>query len=186
MGLPALREQPRQSASHRPHLRVVRPQTSKTSGPKAKAKTRAKGRVAAHRAAHQTFVFFAVIVIVAAAFGAGRVWLSVQAAQASIDSGRLRSAIKSARYEGDMLEIQKSALATPSRIQSIAREQLRMAPATSVSYLRIDSRSAKPSPVDASPSVARSEPGVIDALVGMAATQARLLLVGDVGLTSSR
>lgn len=185
MGLPALKEQPRNGAGHRPHLRVVRPGAgAKKSNPK--PKSRPHTRAAAHRAAHQAFVFFAVIMVVAAAFGAGRVWLSVQAAQASMDSGKLRSAIKAARYEGDMLEIQKSALASPSRVQNIARGQLGMAPATSVTYMKIDSGAVKPAPPAAQPSVAAAEPGVLDAVVEIAAAQARLLLVGDVGLSSLR
>jgi cell division protein FtsL len=185
MGLPALREQPRAGAGHRPHLRVVSSSTgAKKSGPKAKSKP--KSRAAAHRAAHQAFVFFAVITVVAAGFGAGRVWLSVQAAQASIDSGKLRSAIKAASYEGDMLEIQKSALASPSRIQHIAVGQLGMAPATSVSYMRIDSGEAKAAPPATRSAVATTEPRMLDTLVEIAAAQARLLLVGDVGLSSLR
>lgn len=185
MGLPALREQPRTAADHRPHLRVVRPSAPKKKS-SSKSKSKASSRAAAHRGAHQAFVFFAVIMVVAAAFGAGRVWLSVQAAEASIDSGKLRSAIKAARYEGDMLEIQKSALATPSRIQNIARGQLGMAPATSVSYMRIDSRAVKPTHAPVQSAADASTPGVLDAVVEIAAAQARLLLVGDVGLSSLR
>jgi cell division protein FtsL len=185
MGLPALKEQPRTGAGHRPHLRVVRPSAAaKKAGPK--SKSRSNTRAAAHRAAHQAFVFFAVIMVVAAGFGAGRVWLSVQAAQASIDSGKLRSAIKAARYEGDMLEIQKSALASPSRVQNMARGQLGMAPATSVTYLRIDSGAVKAAAPVAQSAVAAAEPGVLDAVFEIAAAQARLLLVGDVGLSSLR
>ncbi len=62
--------------------------------------------------------------------GVGRVWLSVQATQASIDSTKLRQEIKSERYKGDLLEVQQSALATPSRILAIASGTMGMAPAT--------------------------------------------------------
>jgi cell division protein FtsL len=181
MGLPALKEQPRQAA-RRPHLRVVRPGTKKAKKPAGGAQ---RG-IAAHRAAHQAFVFFAVVVVVAAVFGVGRVWLSVQAAEASIDCGKLRSAIKTARYEGDMLEIQKSALATPSRVQAIAVGQLGMAPATSVSYLRIDSSKSPVAQKVEPPVTAAASPAILDTLIGIAAAQARMLLVGDVGLSSSR
>lgn len=182
MGLPALKDRPRQ-ADRRPHLRVVR-QPSKSA--KKKPSSGPQRRMAAHRAAHQAFVFFAAVVMVAAVFGVGRVWLSVQAAEASIDSGKLRSAIKDARYEGDMLEIQKSALATPSRIQGIAIGQLKMAPATSVSYLQIDSSKSSVVAEVAQPVTEAAEPAILDTLIGIAAAQARMLLVGDVGLSSSR
>jgi cell division protein FtsL len=181
MGLAARKDQPQQAA-RRPHLRVVRHQNKSAKKPASGAQR----RMAAHRAAHQAFVFFAAAVMVAAVFGVGRVWLSVQAAEASIDCGKLRSAIKAARYEGDMLEIQKSALATPSRIQGIAIGQLRMAPATSVSYLQIDS-SKSPIVAEVQQPVTQAErPAILDALIGIAAAQARMLLVGDVGLSSSR
>jgi cell division protein FtsL len=181
MGLPALKDQPRQAA-RRPHLRVVR-QPSKSAK---KPSSRSQSRMAAHRAAHQAFVFFAAVVMVAAVFGVGRVWLSVQAAEASIDCGKLRSDIKAARYEGDMLEIQKSALATPSRIQGIAIGQLRMAPATSVSYLEIDSSKSRVGTQIQQPVSQAAKPAILDTLIGIAAAQARMLLVGDVGLSSSR
>lgn len=181
MGLPALREQPRQTA-RRPHLRVVRQSNKSAKRPASGAQR----RVASHRAAHQAFVFFAAVVMVAAVFGAGRVWLSVQAAEASIDCGKLRSAIKTARYEGDMLEIQKSALATPSRIQGIAIGQLRMAPATSVSYLQIDSSKTPVAAEVEQPVTQATRPAILDTLIEIAAAQARMLLVGDVGLSSSR
>jgi cell division protein FtsL len=144
-------------------------------------------RQTAHGAAYQSFVFFAVIVGVVAVLGIGRVWLSVQAAEASIDCGKLRTAIKAARYEGDMLEIQSSALSSPSRVQAIAQGQLGMAPATSVSYLKIASAAGVPTaaaPPLQEAAVGRS--GMLDKLVGVAAAEARMLLVGDVGLASTR
>jgi len=121
--------------------------------------------------------------------GFGRVWLSVQAAQASIDSGKLRRDIKIEQYQGDMLEVQQSALATPSRIQAIAGGTMGMAPAASVSYLDLRGDSA-PNP---SATLASAKPVPSDGLSGtlakamdVAAGEARVLLVGDVGLSSSR
>lgn len=180
MGLAAVRQEPR-VALHRPHLRVVPAGASTPKGA-----VRPAARPKANASAYQSFVFFAVVVVVLAGLGAGRVWLSVQAAQASIDCGKLQTAIKAARYEGDMLEIQKSALSTPSRVQAIAVRQLGMAPAVSMSYLRIDSvKSPAVAESDtALPVQARSD--VLEQLVGIAAAQARMLLVGDVGLSSSR
>jgi cell division protein FtsL len=176
MGLPALKQEARPVA-RRPQLRVAKP------GEKAKPSAK-RAASSAHRASYQAFVFFAAVVAVVALLGVGRVWLSVQAAQASIDSGKLQSAIKAARYEGDTLEIQQSALATPSRIQGIACGQLGMAPATSVSYLKLgeDPHVVAEAPVTA-PGAAQP---VLDKVIGVVADQARLLLVGDVGLASTR
>lgn len=180
MGLPALKHEPR-AGQTRPHLRVVGP------GAKTPSRKPSISRGRAHVAAYQAFVFFAVLVGVVATLGAGRVWLSVQAAQASIDCGKLQTAIKTARYEGDMLEIQQSALSSPSRVQAIAQGQLGMAPATSVSYLRIDPETtAPPSVVDAPVESAAARSGVLDKMLGVAAAEARMMLVGDVGLASSR
>ena len=180
MGLPALKQEPR-VAIHRPHLRVVPPGAK---APKGSGKSSPRSR--AHSSAYQSFVFFAVIVVVLAGLGVGRVWLSVQAAQASIDCGKLQTAIKAARYEGDMLEIQESALATPSRVQAIAVRQLGMGPATSMSYLHIDSQTGVAVDQPATPMRSQARSDVLGQLMGVAAAQARMLLVGDVGLSSSR
>jgi len=182
MGLPALKHEPRQTV-RRPHLRVVE------DAPARNLKPKPKRRVATtHAAARQAFVFFAVIVGVAAVLGAGRVWLSVQAAQASIDCGKLQTAIKAARYEGDMLEIQESALATPSRIQAEAVGTMGMAPATSVSYMRLEPGPAGSAQIAEAPapSASPAQQAVLHDLVGMVAVEARMLLVGDAGLTSSK
>lgn len=177
MGLPALkREDP--PAIRRPHLRVVK----ETPAPSNKQRQRTS-RSGAYRA----FVFFTVVIGVVAVLGIGRVWLSVQAAQASIDCGKLQTAIKAARYEGDMLEIQQSALATPSRIQAIAVGSMGMAPATSVSYLRLDPGPSADTRTARAPAPDSGiRPVVLGRLVGMAAAEARMLLVGDVGLSSSK
>ena len=167
MGLPAVKHESR-PAVRRPHLRS------------------APTRQAAHAAAYQAFIFFATIVAVVAILGVGRVWLSVQAAEASIDCGRLQTAIKAARYEGDMLQIQASALSSPARVQTMAQGQLGMAPATSVSYMRITPDNGQKVALVDAPPVMSATPAVFDRLVGVAAAEARMLLVGDVGLASSR
>ena len=173
MGLPALRHESL-TAAIRPHLRVVTPKAKKAA---------AKRRRVSHAAAYQAFVFFAVAVGAIAALGVGRVWLSVQATQASIDSTKLRQEIKSERYRGDLLEVQQSALATPSRILAIASGNLGMAPATSVTYLRLTSA---PVPAPAAETAAQHGETIVERAMHAAAGEAQVLLVGDVGLTSSR
>jgi cell division protein FtsL len=176
MGLPALRHDAH-AAVVRPHLRVV--------GSDRKTST-AKRRRVSHAAAYQAFVFFAVAVAVVALLGVGRVWLSVQATQASIDSTKLRQDIKSERYRGDLLEVQQSALASPSRILAIATGTLGMAPATSVTYLRLGGTTTAQAAPAPSASPQTREVGLVERAMDIAAGEAQVLLVGDVGLTSSR
>jgi cell division protein FtsL len=176
MGLPAVRRESH-TATVRPHLRVVTP---------AKKTSASKSRRVSHAAAYQGFVFFAVAVAVIAILGMGRVWLSVQATQASIDSTNLRQQIKNERYRGDLLEVQQSALATPSRILSIASGSLGMAPATSVTYLRLkENEVAKATPISTIPAASRGV-GILERAMDIAAGEAQVLLVGDVGLASTR
>ena len=138
-----------------------------------------------HAAAYQALVFFAVVVAAIAILGMGRVWLSVQATQASIDSAKLRQEIKSERYRGDLLEVQQSALATPSRILSIATDSLGMAPATSVTYLRLKADATAQAPQPAAAAGSNKVGGMLEKAMDIAAGEAQVLLVGDVGLTSS-
>ena len=182
MGLPALRHDAHVAEPRRPHLRVVKSRSAAPSARKRRA-------THANAAVFQVFVFFAVVVVLASALGLGRVWLSVQAAQASIDSSRLRRDIKLEQYQGDMLEVQQSALATPSRIQTIAGGSMGMAPAVSVSYLDLrDDGAHSPSPALASAKPASSGglSTTFAKAMEVAAGEARVLLVGDVGLSSSR
>ena len=179
MGLPAVKHE-YAPLSSRPHLRVVGPDT------KAPVRKNTPVRQAGHATAYQAFVFFATVVAVVAVLGVGRIWLSVQAAEASIDCGKLQTEIKAARYEGDMLQIQASALSSPSRVQAMAQGQLGMAPATSVSYMKITSDGDQKVAVVDTPPQASTRPAMVDSLVRVAAAEARMLLVGDVGLASSR
>lgn len=181
MGLPALKHEP-PARARRPHLRVVREQ---------KRSVRPRQSTQTNASAFQAYVFFAVIVSLVCVLGLGRVWLSVQAAQASIDSSRLRRDIKLEQYQGDMLEVQQSALATPSRIQAIAGGTMGMAPAASVSYLDVRQRptgSAGSGGGVAGRPVASASgfSAALEKVMEVAASEARVLLVGDVGLASSR
>ena len=131
-------------------------------------------------------MFFAVATLVIATLGVSRVWLSVQATQASIDSTNLRQEIKNERYRGDLLEVQQSALATPSRILALASGTLGMAPATSVKYIRpTQDAPTQTTPVD-EVSTAKARVGIVERAMDIAAGEAQILLVGDVGLASSR
>lgn len=179
MGLPALRHDPVVQASRRPRLSVVKT----PARPTAPASRPARGS-----AARSAFVTFSVLIAIAALLGVGRVWLSVRAAEASIDSGRLRNEIKSLRYEGDMLEIQQSSLCSPSRIQAIAGGAMGMQPAGKLTYLDIRPKLADSSKTAAAQPTRdrRGLSGAVAAVMDMAAGEAQVLLVGDVGLATAK
>lgn len=160
-----------------PRLRLV------SNAPKKSTKTRQR---AAASAARQVFVMFAIVVTAVSLLGLGRVWLTVQAAEASLEASRLRTEIKDAQYDGDMLEIRQSSLGSPSRIRAIADATMDMAPAAEVTYLEIAKRESAADDQDAAVSddsvVKRAVASVLDLTAG----EAQVLLVGDVGLASAR
>jgi cell division protein FtsL len=177
MGLPALKHE-QKSNKTRSHLRVVRPTPRRASA----ADTRSQVLTA-----RRNFRLFATLMAVIAALGIARVSLSVAATEASLEAARLRADIKSERYEGDMLEVRRSALGSPHRIQTIAGKAMDMAPAKSISYLdltkAVSSGPKQPSISSARPSgLQRTLASVLDLTAG----EAQVLLVGDVGLASAR
>lgn len=176
MGLPALKIE--HEAGHvRPHLRLVQPKAPQ------------RKRSAAQAVAYDAFVTFCILIAVLALAALGRVWLSAEAAQATLESSALREQIKTARFEGDMLEVQESRLASEGRLRSIASKALGMAPAEKTSYIDLRQQTGTSRPATkpvARASSPRASSGVVDSVVGVAAGEARVLLVGDVGLASSR
>ena len=145
------------------------------------------------------FTAFLVVAVAFSAFGIARVSLAARAAAVSIESGRLREQIRSERFNGDMLEIRQSALATPSRIQAIAAATMRMKTAGAASYITIDGtmRGDTDGEVPAARAGTRAEPtsdssrpraagGLLASIMNTAAGEAQALLLGDVGLASSR
>lgn len=191
MGMPAVRHESRSASTRRPRLAVV-PPASATRGAKRVAKPvrgaarRPSARARAVCGAQRVFRVFATVALVASALGLGRVWLSVQAAEASIQSTELRSHIKTERYEGDMLEVRQSALGSPSRIRAIAGHTMDMAPAQEVTYLDIAPRKGA---AVAAPAEAPAQAGlgdVITKMLNLTAGEAQVLLVGDVGLASAK
>lgn len=182
MGLPALKHEVSRHRVSVPALKLV-------THPARTGKKRACDRDAAARS---VFRSFAAVVIVVALLGVGRVWMSVQAAEASLRSSELRKAIKNARYEGDMLEIRLSALASPSRVKAIATTSLGMAEAGKVTYLDASgfvadiAATASSVPTRDRPASANGTRNALSDMLDLAATEAQILLVGDVGLVSAR
>lgn len=163
--------------------------------------TRAPSKAAAGRDARcmEAFVAFAIVALVFSALGIARVALAARAAALSIESGQIREQIKSERFEGDMLEIQQSALAAPPRIGTIAAATLSMESAKDACYITIDGATVCSGDADkvtkAGDSTARKDTrvasaatsrGLLSSVMHTAAGEAQALLLGDVGLASSR
>jgi hypothetical protein len=139
-------------------------------------------------------------------FGLARVALSAKVAEASIDATRLAKTIKQEKLEADRLELDKSMLVTPSRIESIAAGALKMTKAAPARYLAMPASTKREGDADEQlrPAQARTrtaapsegEPrertgarraaadGLVHAALDVTEKEARALLVGDVGLSS--
>lgn len=130
------------------------------------------------------FRAFTALVLVVSVLGASRIWLSVQANRICIESTQLRERIEDARYEADMLEVRRTALCSPSRIKTLAVKAMGMVPVERYTYLEPGDPKVAPQP-----EVQRADAGLASAfasLVDLTAGEAHALLVGDVGLASSR
>lgn len=176
MGQAARKIETRRAAA-KPRLTLVKPSRKPAS--------RRKSKAAIATAARQAFTTFAVVIGVVALLGMGRVWLSVQAAEASIEANDLRRDIKLERYEGDMLEIRQSSLGSPSRIRAIACAAMDMAPAEKVTYLELTPEMPVAKKEPAAPAGGGFK-GAVASILDLTAGEAQVLLVGDVGLASSR
>jgi hypothetical protein len=192
MGLPARRlEQGREGGAR---LRLVRGKGRKPSG-----RTRPRSR-SRDTAARELFKTFALALVVLAALGVGRVALSAHATEVSLRSAELRLEIKAARYRGDMLEVQQMALSSPSRIRSMTADDMTMIDAGDVCYIDLrgdvvcddgpEGEAASKTPEGPRPKPGVSVAGkrlasLVSSAVEVAAGEARVLLVGDVGLEAA-
>ncbi len=189
MGLPAVR--------HDTPSRVRHPRLALVDAPgRASRPSRAGGhpRVCQSARCHATFRTFVAVAVLFCGLGLARVALSSRAAAVSIESGRLREKVKESRFVGDSLEIKISQLATPSRIRTIAGKKMKMAQPAGISYMTIDGvrnkgPAAPPRKAARSPqSKANDKTGesLLSSIMNTAAGEAQVLLLGDVGLASSR
>jgi cell division protein FtsL len=121
-------------------------------------------------------------VLVAA--GVMRVSLAASAAEASIDAWELRADLKAERLESRVLEADRSSLAAPSRIEAVASQTLNMTRPAQVSYLQLPSAPAQEGEEPAAPDKQGGK--VLATLVDLAASEAHVMLVGDVGLGASQ
>ena len=153
----------------RPRLRVVRG-----------GRRSASARTAAHAAAG--FRVVAACVAVLALAGVLRVSLAVRAAEAAIDASALRVELKSERQAGRVLEADKSTLAAPSRIEVLASQALNMGRPADVRYLQLPEAAEQAVPVPEADTAATPAGRIIATFMDLAAGEAQVLLVGDVGL----
>lgn len=197
MGLPAMKYEPQYDEPVRQHRTTkAAPRRSPSSRP---------SRQDAH--AHRTLVTFMAVVVVVTVLGLGRVWLSVSAAEASLDAHRLRGEIKEELYRGQMLAVRYSMLGSPTRVRSIACASIGMVPADKATYVdvsddalamadsavqpardAVEPSASGPAAEKSAAHSAKKSPAasVIARVMGFTADEAHVLLVGDVGLASAR
>ena len=186
------------------HLRVVKSRTrdrGRAATPSARARTAsqplASKRPSARAKASGTRAVFAAFVWLAlgiAAVAMVRVGVMARVAEMSLSEGSLRRNIKTERIAAGQLEVDKSALMAPSRVESIASTTMQMTKPVSINYLLLppDAKSsANGASAATSASVGYSARtsglgAVIGAVLDMSAGEAQSLLVGDVGLAGSR
>lgn len=187
MGQPARKIEPRTPAKRGGHLRVVRRAKIRAASP--------RGRSARFEAQMRTLFMSAVVVLVAAAgLGLVRVAVIARAAEMTINANLLLTDIKAQRVEAGQLEVDRSSLSTPSRLESIASVSMGMARPVSVRYIKMPTAST-PAPVSgpmgangasSAPAATDAIGGLLGALVDMSAGEAQSLLLGDVGLAGAR
>lgn len=160
--------------------------TTKPAGPTLRLVhgTRRSPRARSSARSNEVFRVAAACLLVLATAGILRVSLAASAAEASIDAWNLKAQVKAERLVSRTLESDRSALAAPSRIEAVASQTLNMAKPTQVSYLQLPTQ-----PVTAEATVpgkddAPSGGRLLATLVDLAAGEAQVMLVGDVGLGS--
>jgi len=189
MGQPARRIQTPQAAPRAARLRLVDTPPARAPRPRADAATRTRARVEEARA-RSLFTGFLIVFLCAVALGGARVTLTSRAAEFAVGESRLAADIKQQRVAVDQLEVDRSALSTPSRIAGIAATSMSMGEPKSVKY--ISSSDVDTTDAGALTSQAADVTGasalqkVVDAVVELSAGEAQSLLVGDLGLAGSR
>jgi cell division protein FtsL len=194
MGQPARRIQASQTTLRTPRLRLVDTPPARAPRPPARASARTRARAEEARA-RSLFTAFALVFLCAVALGGARLSLTTRAAEYSLSENRLLADIRQQRVAVDQLEVDRSALSTPSRIAGIASSTMSMGEPRSVNYIAASDiapagEPAEASGVPVSTAGMSSAPGiferVVQAVVELSAGEAQSLLVGDLGLAGSR
>lgn len=191
MGAVARRIEAEPFARRSTHLRLVTtPAAPAPARLRSDAGARARGRAVEARA-KAAFMAFLAVFACAIVLGGARVTLLVQASEASIVESRVQVAIKTQRAQVDQLEMDRSALSTPSRIAGIASTSMDMGEPASVRYIALTSGAVSGQDPDQNEVSAGSPQSdllgrVLTALTELSAGEAQSLLVGDLGLAGSR
>lgn len=137
---------------------------------------------------------FVVVALVAMTFlGLARVGLAAKVAEASIDATKLERTIKTESMVSDRLELDRSLLVTPSRIESEAAG-LDMTKAPTLRFIAVPAGTAALSGAPKVPkpparalvsSRVQGTSGMLTAALEVTQREARALLVGDVGVAVS-
>lgn len=146
-----------------------------------------RGRSSAQARCRDAFRGAFMLMLLLTAVGLVRVYVAAESVEAALDSGRIRAEITEERRVGARLEVDRSALAMPSRIEGIASQSMKMAEPNDVDYIEVAPEAAPTG--DASQATARAGqevPEALAALLRFAAGEAQALLVGDVGLATAR
>jgi cell division protein FtsL len=189
MGQTARRTQAPQTTVRAARLRLV--DTPPARAPRSSSGSVARTRACAEEArARSLFTAFVIVFGFVIVLGGARVTLTARAAEYSLSESRLLAQIKQERVAVDQLEVDRSALSTPSRIAEIAAATMSMGEPRSVKYITTSDLASPGSGQASAGSAQSAEPGaferVVGAVVDLSAGEAQSLLVGDLGLAGSR
>lgn len=188
MGQTARRIPTPQPAVRTPRLRLV--ETPPARAPRVSVSATSRTRARAEEArARSMFTAFVAVFCCAIALGGARVTLTARAAEYSLSEGKLLAEIKQERVAVDQLEVDRSALSTPSRIADIASASMSMGTPRSVKYITTSDLEGSAARSSGSTTQAASQGAlerVVAAVVDLSAGEAQSLLVGDLGLAGSR
>lgn len=163
----------------RPHLRLAQAAPRRTPAPRRRARTGMSAML---------FRVCCTAMVVLAAVGLVRIALAVQATEAAIEAVRIQQDIRAEELQSKSLEADASALAAPSRVAAIADSALNMTEAGSVSYITVPSSGTGDAGSSGTEAKASAESGglgaVVASMMDVAAGEAQVLLVGDVGLSA--
>lgn len=135
----------------------------------------------------------AVSLTILALSGVVRIALVAQATEANLNAWTLRSQLDAEEQTARNLEADVSALADPARIEQLASETLNMSRPDQVSYITIPGTAVASAQTDdvtgSAGDMATGEAddsGLVATLLDLAACEAQVMLVGDMGLGSGQ
>ncbi len=189
MGQAARRIEAPHSAARTARLRLV--DTPPARAPRSPSRSAGAARVRIEEArARSIFTAFVLVFAALIVLGGARVTLTARAAEFSLSENRLQAEIKQERIVVDQLEVDRSALSTPSRIADIASASMSMGEPASVKYITTSDLAGPTTKPTAGSTVLSGAAGAIQRVVGtvvdLSAGEAQSLLVGDLGLAGSR